>query len=166
MTHQLPALERVADYPRPPALVASDEHVRVQALGRLLADTHRSLRVLETFHPPTYYLPPEALRPELLQPAPGRSFCEWKGVARYFDVVVDPGGPAERRLRRALWSYPEPTAAFAALAGWYGLYPALMDGCWVDGEAVTPQPGDFYGGWITSRVIGPFKGDPAHPELV
>jgi len=165
MTHQPPALERVADYPRPPALVASDEHVRVQALGRLLADTHRSLRVLETFHPPTYYLPPEALRPELLQPAPGRSFCEWKGVARYFDVVVDPGGPAERRLRRALWSYPEPTAAFAALAGWYGLYTALMDGCWVDGELVTPQPGGFYGGWITSKVAGPFKGDPQHPEL-
>ncbi len=166
MTSPLPAPERVADYPRPPALVASAEHVRVQALGQVLADTRRSLRVLETFHPPTYYLPPEALRPELLQPAPGRSFCEWKGVARYFDVVVDAAGPGERRLRRAVWSYPEPTPAFAALAGWFALYPGLMDGCWVDGERVIAQPGGFYGGWITARLIGPFKGDPAHPELV
>ena len=166
MTNQQETPERVAAYPRPPALVTSTEHVRVEALGQLLADSHRSLRVLETFHPPTYYLPPEALRLELLQPAPGRSFCEWKGVARYFDVVRDPGGPGERRLRRAVWSYPEPTAAFAPLAGWYALYPALMDGCWVDGEAVTPQPGGFYGGWITSRVQGPFKGDPQHPQLV
>lgn len=166
MTSHPPAAERVADYPRPPALVASGEHVRVEALGRLLAETHRSLRVLETFHPPTYYLPPEALRLERLQPAPGRSFCEWKGVARYFDVVADPGGPGERRLRRAVWSYPDPSPAFADLAGWYALYPALMDGCWIDGEPVTPQPGGFYGGWITSRVEGPFKGDPQHPQLV
>jgi uncharacterized protein (DUF427 family) len=166
MTSHPPAVERVADYPRPPALVVSEEHVRVEALGQVLAETHRSLRVLETFHPPTYYLPPQALRLALLQPAPGRSFCEWKGVARYFDVVCDPGGPDERRLRRAVWSYPEPSPAFADLAGWYALYPALMDGCWIDGEPVTPQPGGFYGGWITSRVLGPFKGDPLHPELV
>jgi uncharacterized protein (DUF427 family) len=138
MTAQPQVPESVAAYPRPPALVASTEHVRVEALGQQLADTHRSLRVLETFHPPTYYLPPEALRLERLQPAPGRSFCEWKGVARYFDVVCDPGGPGERRLRRAVWSYPD----------------------------VIPQPGGFYGGWITSRVQGPFKGDPRHPELV
>lgn len=160
------AAERVCDYPRPPALVESTVHVRVEALGELLADTHRSLRVLETFHPPTVYLPPEAVRQELLQPSAGASFCEWKGVARYFDVVVDPGGPAERRLRRAVWTYSEPTAAFAALAGWLAVYPALMDGCWLDGERVTPQPGGFYGGWITSQVEGPFKGDPLHPELV
>lgn len=160
------AAERVCDYPRPPALVESTVHVRVEALGELLADTHRSLRVLETFHPPTVYLPPEAVRQELLQPSAGASFCEWKGVARYFDVVVRPGGPEEQRLRRAVWTYPEPTAAFAALAGWLAVYPALMDGCWLDGERVTPQPGGFYGGWITSQVEGPFKGDPLHPELV
>ncbi|MFM2080504.1 MAG: hypothetical protein RLZZ589_1555 [Cyanobacteriota bacterium] len=158
--------ERVADYPRPPALRASGEHVRVEALGRLLADTHRSLQVLETFHPPTYYLPPEAIDLELLQPAADRSFCEWKGLARYFDLVVEAGTAGERRLRRALWQYPDPTEAFAPLAGWYGLYPGLMDGCWVDGERVQPQPGGFYGGWITTRVEGPFKGDPAHPELI
>jgi uncharacterized protein (DUF427 family) len=140
--------------------------VRVEALGRVLADSRRSLRVLETFHPPTFYLPPEAVDGSLLQPAPGTSFCEWKGRARYFDVVVDGGESGERRLRRAVWHYPEPTPAFAALAGWFALYPALMDGCWVDGERVRPQPGGFYGGWITDDVEGPFKGDPRHPELI
>ena len=159
-------IERVADYPRPPALLPCTAPVRVEALGRLLAESSHCLRVLETFHPPTIYLPPESVRLELLQPAPGASFCEWKGVARYFDVVVEPGGPEERRLRRAVWSYPEPSAAFAPLTGWLAVYPALMDGCWLDGERVTPQPGGFYGGWITSRVEGPFKGDPLHPELV
>jgi uncharacterized protein (DUF427 family) len=154
-------VERVADYPRPPALVASEQRIEVRALGELLAQTQRSLKVLETFHPPTYYLPPEAVRLELLEPAAGRSFCEWKGVARYYSIVV-----GDQRLERAVWSYPEPTAAFAALAGWFALYPALMDGCWVEGERVQPQPGGFYGGWITSAVQGPFKGDPAHPELI
>ena len=160
------APERVSAYPRPPALLESGQLVRVEALGQLLAESRRSLRVLETFHPPTYYLPPEAVRQELLQPSSGASFCEWKGVARYFDVVTDAGDPAERRLRRAVWTYPEPTQAFAALAGWFAVYPALMDGCWLDGELVRPQPGGFYGGWITSQVQGPFKGDPLHPELV
>ena len=154
-------VERVADYPRPPALVASEQRIEVRALGELLAQTQRSLKVLETFHPPTYYLPPEAVRLELLEPAAGHSFCEWKGVARYYSIVV-----GDQRLERAVWSYPEPTAAFAALAGWFALYPALMDGCWVEGERVQPQPGGFYGGWITSAVQGPFKGDPAHPELI
>ena len=98
--------ELVGAYPRPPALVESSQLVRVEALGRLLAESRRSLRVLETFHPPTYYLPPEAVRQELLVPSSGASFCEWKGVARYFDVVLDGGGPAERRLRRAVWTYP------------------------------------------------------------
>ena len=153
--------ERVCDYPRPPALVASEQHVLVRALGERLAETRRSLRVLETFHPPTYYLPPEAVRTELLRPAAGRSFCEWKGVARYCDVLV-----GDRCLERALWCYDNPSPAFSALAGWYAVYPALMDGCWLDGEAVRPQPGGFYGGWISSAVEGPFKGDPDHPELI
>jgi uncharacterized protein (DUF427 family) len=153
--------ERVADYPRPPALVVSEQLIEVRALGQLLAQTRRSLRVLETFHPPTYYLPPEAMRLEWLEPAAGRSFCEWKGLARYFSVVV-----GDQRLERAVWSYANPTPAFAALAGWFALYPGRMDGCWVDGERVQPQPGGFYGGWITAAVQGPFKGDPAHPELI
>jgi uncharacterized protein (DUF427 family) len=153
--------ERVADYPRPPALVVSEQLIEVRALGQLLAQTRRSLRVLETFHPPTYYLPPEAMRLEWLEPAGGRSFCEWKGLASYFSVVV-----GDQRLERAVWSYANPTPAFAALAGWFALYPGRMDGCWVDGERVEPQPGGFYGGWITAAVQGPFKGDPAHPELI
>lgn len=154
--------ERVAAYPRPPALVACERSIRVEALGRLLAQTHRSLRVLETFHPPTFYLPPEAFDLTMLRPAGGRSFCEWKGVARYYDVVAPDG----RALERVVWQYPEPTSAYAPLAGWYALYPGAMDGCWLDGERVTPQPGGFYGGWITSEIEGPFKGDPNHPELI
>jgi uncharacterized protein (DUF427 family) len=154
--------ESVAAYPRPPALVADGRWIRVEVFGRVLAESRRSLRVLETFHPPTFYLPPESFDASLLRPAAGRSFCEWKGVARYFDVMAPDG----RALERVVWSYPEPTAAFAPLAGWYALYPGRMDGCWLDGAPVTPQPGGFYGGWITSELVGPFKGDPAHPELV
>jgi uncharacterized protein (DUF427 family) len=166
--------ERVADYPRPPALRSSSERVRVEVGGRLLCDTAATgqpplqiWKVCETFHPPTVYLPPAAMQLELLQPAVGHSFCEWKGVARYFDVVLPGvGDQPGRRLQRAVWQYPEPTPAYAPIAGWYALYPALMDGVWLAGEQVTPQPGGFYGGWITSAVIGPFKGDPAHPHLV
>ncbi len=154
--------ERVADYPRPPALVPCDRQVRVEAFGRVLAESRRSLRVLETFHPPTFYLPPAALEITMLRPAAGRSFCEWKGVARYFDVVAADG----RALERVVWQYPDPTPAYAELAGWFALYPAPMDGCWLDGELVQPQPGGFYGGWITADVEGPFKGDPLHPELI
>jgi uncharacterized protein (DUF427 family) len=157
--------EPVSSYRRPPALLTCSQHVRVEALGQLLCDTHRSLRVLETFHPPVFYLSPEDVDLTLLVAAAGSSFCEWKGVARYFDLVAPDGAGGERRLRRALWSYPSPTPAFEALAGWLACYPALMDGCWVDGERVVPQPGGFYGGWITSAVEGPFKGDPRHPEL-
>ncbi|UPM51010.1 DUF427 domain-containing protein [Synechococcus sp. A10-1-5-1] len=153
--------ERVCDYPRPPALQASSEHIVVRAFGTLLAETQASYRVLETFHPPTYYLPPEAFAKGALVPAGGRSFCEWKGIAHYFDIVL-----GDRCLPKAAWSYAQPSPSFAPVANWIALYPALMEGCWVDGELVTPQPGGFYGGWITSRVEGPFKGDPSHPELI
>lgn len=155
-------MERVRDYPRPPRLEASQDQIRVEALGEILVETQRSLRVLETFHPPTYYLPPEAMNPGLLVPAPGRpSFCEWKGVASYYDVVA-----GEQRLNRAVWTYNHPSERFRELAGWFALYPGQMDGCWVNGERVIPQQGGFYGGWITSQVDGPFKGDPSHPELI
>ena len=155
-------VERVSNYPRPPRLEPSHEHILVTALGETLVETDRSLRVLETFHPPTYYLPPEAMRSELIHPVGGRpSFCEWKGVASYFDVVV-----ADRRLTRAVWTYSNHSERFSELAGWFALYPQMMDGCWVEGERVVPQQGGFYGGWITSRVEGPFKGDPNHPELI
>ena len=155
-------MERVRDYPRPPRLEASQDQIRVEALGKILVETQRSLRVLETFHPPTYYLPPEAMNQGLLVPAPGRpSFCEWKGVASYYDVVA-----GEQRINRAVWTYNHPSERFRELAGWFALYPGQMDGCWVNGERVIPQQGGFYGGWITSQVDGPFKGDPSHPELI
>ncbi|MFM7676449.1 MAG: DUF427 domain-containing protein [Synechococcus sp.] len=157
-----PTGERVAAYPRPPRLEPCQRHLRVEVFGQVFCDTRTSLRVLETFHPPTYYLPPEAVNQALLQPAAGASFCEWKGVARYFDLV----GPARERRARAVWSYEQPTPPFQALKGWFALYPAATDGCWVDGEPVRHQPGGFYGGWITSDLIGPYKGDPLHPELV
>ncbi len=155
------SIERVCDYPRPPALVASTQHLLIHAGGTRLAETHRSYRVLETFHPPTYYLPPEAFGLGRLRPAQGRSFCEWKGLASYYDVVSEHG-----TLPRAAWSYPAPSPDFVAIAGWVAVYPALMDGCWIDGERVQPQPGGFYGGWISAAVQGPFKGDPLHPELI
>ena len=155
-------MERVRDYPRPPRLETCQDLVRVEALGEVLVETQRSLRVLETFHPPTYYLPPEAMNQGLLIPAPGRpSFCEWKGVASYYDVVA-----GEQRINRAVWTYNHPSERFLELAGWFALYPGQMDGCWVNGERVIPQQGGFYGGWITSQVEGPFKGDPSHPELI
>ncbi|CAE07844.1 DUF427 domain-containing protein [Parasynechococcus marenigrum] len=155
-------MERVRDYPRPPRLDACQDQIRVEVLGEVLVETQRSLRVLETFHPPTYYLPPEAMNQGLLVPAPGRpSFCEWKGVASYYDVVA-----GEQRINRAVWTYNHPSERFRELAGWFALYPGQMDGCWVNGERVIPQQGEFYGGWITSQVEGPFKGDPNHPELI
>ena len=155
-------MERVRDYPRPPRLEASQDQIRVEALGEILVETQRSLRVLETFHPPTYYLPPEAMNQGLLVPAPGRpSFCEWKGVASYYDVVA-----GERRLNRAVWTYNHPSERFRELAGWFALYPGQMDGCWVNGERVIPQQRGCYGGWISSQLEGPFKGDPSFPELI
>lgn len=153
--------ERVADYPRPPALELIETPVRIEVGGQVLAEADRAWRVLETFHPPTIYLPAEAFRADLLRPAEGRSICEWKGVARYLDVVG--AGPTRQR---ALWCYDAPWEPYSALAGWYGVYASRMDACWLGGERVQPQPGGFYGGWITSQVEGPFKGDPLHPELI
>ena len=153
--------EKVANYPRPPRLEISPDRVLVRVGGEVLFDGIGCKRVLETFHPPTYYLPPEGTNRELLVSAPGRSFCEWKGVADYFDVLA--GG---HRIQRAVWRYSTPTEAFQSIAGWFALYPGLMDGCWLNGEEVTAQPGGFYGGWISSAVEGPFKGDPHHPELI
>jgi len=117
--------------------------------------TTRAWRVLETSHPPGWYLPRADWLPDALEPADGASFCEFKGVASYLDVV---GGGM--RAARAAWTYEEPTAAFAALAGAVAVYPAAVDACFVDGERVRPQEGGFYGGWITDDVVGPFKGAP------
>lgn len=145
----------VWDFPRPPALVQWGEEVTVEIGGVVVASTTEAWCVLETSHPPTYYLPPDCFVPGALRPASGSSYCEWKGHASYLDVI---GG--EVVAAAAAWTYPEPTAGFAALRDHVALYPAAMDRCLVDGELVAPQPGGFYGGWITSRVVGPFKGAP------
>ena len=150
-----PGQEPVWDYPRPPVLRHSDERVVVLLGGVEICETVTSYRVLETSHPPTYYLPRSAFLPGSLREAGGSSYCEWKGTAAYLDVV---GG--SRVAERAGWYYPQPAARFAAIAGHVALYPAAMDECLVDGERVQPQPGGFYGGWITSTVVGPFKGVP------
>ena len=146
--------ESVWDYPRPPALRPCDRHVRVAAGEEALADTTASIRVLETASPPTFYLPPSDVVAERLVVVPGSSFCEWKGSAEYLALASD------RRGRPVAWRYPEPSARFRPIAGYLSFYPALVD-CFVDDEKVRPQPGGFYGGWITDDVVGPFKGDPA-----
>jgi uncharacterized protein (DUF427 family) len=148
--------ESVWDYPRPPVVVPSREHVVIELDGEVVADTRRSFRVLETSHPPGYYLPAEAVGPGVLRPVPGTTWCEFKGSASYFDVV----GPSGRVVPRAAWHYPHPTPGYEALVGHVAFYPGRMDRCTVDDETVVAQPGDFYGGWITSRVTGPFKGAP------
>jgi uncharacterized protein (DUF427 family) len=150
-----PGQESVWDYPRPPRMEDVDKEVKVVFGGVTLAYTTRAKRVLETSHPPVYYVPPEDIRMEHLEPAGGRSLCEWKGVAGYYDVVAD-----ERREGRAAWYYPDPVPAYAALKDHVAFYPSRMDACWVDGEKVEAQEGDFYGGWITSEIVGPFKGAP------
>jgi len=150
-----PGQESVWDYPRPPALRSSTESVQVVLGGVTIASTTRSLQVLETSHPPTYYLPRESFLDGVLVPTEGASFCEWKGQASYFDVV---GGDV--RVERGAWTYLAPTSRFAEITGTIALMPATMDRCVVDGEDVVPQEGSFYGGWITSKVAGPFKGGP------
>jgi uncharacterized protein (DUF427 family) len=149
-----PGQESVWDYPRPPRLEPTGEHVVVRLAGAVVADTRAAFRVLETSQAPAYYLPPGDVRSELLTPSDRRSFCEWKGTASYFDVTV-----GDVVARAAAWSYPEPTRPFAPIAGYLSFYPQLVD-CFVDGEQVGPMPGGFYGGWVTSRVVGPFKGAP------
>lgn len=150
-----PGQESVWDYPRPPRLEASARHLKIVFNGEVIAETSRSQRVLETSHPPVYYIPPEDVREEFLLPATGASFCEWKGEAGYRTVRV-----GDREVRSAAWFYPDPTPAFAAIKGYLAFYPGRMDECFVDGERVAAQPGDFYGGWITGEIVGPFKGEP------
>lgn len=150
-----PDEESVWDYPRPPALERLARPVRVVLGGERIVDAPWAWRVLETSHPPQIYIDPAFFTPGALVPAEGSSFCEWKGRARYFDVR---GGG--QLAARAAWSYPEPTARFAGIAGCVALYAGPMDACFVGDERVTPQPGGFYGGWITPNIKGPFKGGP------
>ena len=143
--------ESVWDYPRPPRVEATADRIRIRLGGRVIADTTDAVRVLETSHPPVYYLPRSAFADGVLTPADGASFCEFKGAARYLSV-----GDA----LRSAWFYPKPSPGYEALVDRVAVYPSAMDSCEVAGETVTPQAGDFYGGWITSKVVGPFKGEP------
>lgn len=148
-----PGQESVWDYPRPPRLEENARRIRVVFNGMVIADTRRAKRVLETSHPPVYYIPPEDIAMEHVKPAPGASFCEWKGQAIYYSVRV-----GERVAEKAAWAYPAPTERFTAIRDHLAFYPSKMDECYVDDELVEAQPGDFYGGWITSDITGPFKG--------
>jgi uncharacterized protein (DUF427 family) len=147
--------ESVWDYPRPPRLESFEGSITIELGGEVIASTQRGFRVLETSHPPTYYLPADAFAAGVLRPAAGSSWCEWKGAASYFDLVT-----TSRTAAHAAWTYPSPTAGFEPLAGAVAVMAASVDRCTVNGETVVPQPGGFYGGWITSWVVGPFKGVP------
>ena len=149
-----PGQESVWDYPRPPRLEATKRRIRVELADSTIADSTRALRVLETSHPPTYYVHPDDVRWDHLEPAPGVSICEWKGQASYWTVRV---GGEERPA--AAWSYRDPDPSFATIVDHVAFYPALVD-CFVDDELARPQPGRFYGGWVTSDLVGPFKGAP------
>jgi uncharacterized protein (DUF427 family) len=149
-----PGQASVWDFPRPPRLAPDTREVVIRWGTTEVARTRRAIRVLETAHPPSFYIPWEDVARSLLQPAAGASVCEWKGPAIYWSLV-----DGERRLPHVAWSYPRPNASSAALANCVSFYPRELD-CRVDGEAVLPQPGGFYGGWITPELVGPFKGAP------
>jgi uncharacterized protein (DUF427 family) len=150
-----PGQESVWDYPRPPSAEVTGRHVVVELGGVVVADTRRAVRVCETSHPPVYYVPRDDIAPGVLERGQGGSWCEWKGAATYWDVVV-----AGVRAAGIAWSYEDPSPGFEHLRGAVAFYPAAVDRALVDGELVQPQPGGFYGGWITSDVVGPFKGAP------
>lgn len=150
-----PGQESVWDYPRPPRLEPVTVPLQVVFNGVTIASTRRGVRVLETSHPPTYYFPPDDIVEGAMQLVEGSSVCEWKGVARYFDVVSGP-----RRAGRAAWAYPHPRPRYAAMADMVAFMPSAMDQCLVGDEVARPQSGGFYGGWITAAVVGPFKGEP------
>jgi uncharacterized protein (DUF427 family) len=150
-----PGQESVWDYPRPPRVEPVSGEVTIRLGGELIAHTANAVRVLETSHPPVYYLPIADFVPGSLIDAAGSSFCEFKGMARYLDVrgsgLVRSG---------AAWNYPNPSPGFELLRDRVAVYAGQMDECTVSGEVVTPQPGGFYGGWITASIAGPFKGVP------
>jgi uncharacterized protein (DUF427 family) len=150
-----PDQESVWDYPRPPRLERTDRLLVVEHAGTRIAESRAGWRVLETSQPPAFYLPPGDVATDLLEPSGRRSWCEWKGQATYWTARV-----GDEVAEDAAWSYPSPTPGFEAIAGHLAFYPQKVDACFVDGERVDPNPGSFYGGWITSAVVGPFKGAP------
>lgn len=151
-----PGQESVWDYPRPPRLEPVAKRIRVEHGGVTIADSERAMRICETASAPTYYLPRDDVAMDhLLESGARASHCEWKGEAKYFDVEV-----GDRLAPAAAWCYPNPYEEFAAIAGWIAFMPQPMDACWVGDDPVTPQPGGFYGGWVTPELTGPIKGAP------
>jgi uncharacterized protein (DUF427 family) len=151
-----PGQESAWDYPRPPRVEPVTELVRVVVDGIVVADSTRGFRVLETSHPPTYYLPLADVRADLLVASPSSSFCEFKGRASYRTLVL----PSGRRIEDVAWTYPKPSPGFEAIAGHLAFYASKVNEAWVGDELARPQAGGFYGGWVTLRVVGPFKGEP------
>lgn len=147
--------ESVWDYPRPPRVEDVPKFVQVVFNGVPLATTHRAKRVLETSHPPVYYIPPEDVWMEYLFETEKSSFCEFKGVAHYYTIKI-----YEREAIDAAWFFPYPNPGYEGIKNYIAFYPAKMEACYVDSERVKPQEGGFYGGWITRDIIGPFKGAP------
>ena len=146
--------ESVWDYPRPPRIENFSKHIEVMFNGVIIAETNRAKRVMETSHPPVYYIPPEDVKMEYFSPAENKTFCEWKGEASYYHLTI-----GDKQARYACWNYPNPITAFAELKNYIAFYAQKMDACCIDDELVTPQPGKFYGGWITKNIVGPFKGE-------
>ena len=146
--------ESVWDYPRPPKLELTNHHITIEFGGETIASSNRAYRVLETSHPPVYYLPQDDLRMAFIfQNSNKRSFCEFKGRAIYWDIKT-----AQKSVKEVAWSYPSPTPSFSGIKDYLAFYPSQMDACYVNDELVKAQEGDFYGGWITSNIVGPFKG--------
>lgn len=150
-----PGQTSVWSFPRPAIAEPSRALVVIRHAGLTIAETRRAWRVVETSHPPSWYLPPDAVAPGLLMPSERRSWCEWKGMARYWHLALPTGV-----MRDVGWSYPDPTPAFSGIADHIAFYCAPFDACLVDGMRATPQPGGFYGGWVTPDLAGPFKGGP------
>ncbi|MBI5931755.1 MAG: DUF427 domain-containing protein [Chloroflexi bacterium] len=155
MPNETPQQESVWDYPRPPRLEPTSKRIKVVFNGIVVAETEHALRLLETSHPPSYYIPPEDIRMEYFSATTQRTFCEFKGSASYWTLKI-----GEVISENVAWSYANPSRGYEALKDYLAFYPSRVEACYVNDEKVTPQAGDFYGGWITSDIIGPFKGGP------
>lgn len=145
--------ESVWDYPRPPKLETFNGSIKIIFNSEIIYENNTAFRILETSHPPTYYLPVEQFKSGVLIPIPGSSYCEFKGKANYYDIKVN-----DKTAHKAAWYYPKPNPVYAPIANFVSVYAHMMDACYVNDELVQAQEGDFYGGWITSNIVGPFKG--------
>jgi uncharacterized protein (DUF427 family) len=148
--------ESVWDYPRPPRVEPVPQCVRIVFNGIEIVHSTAAFRVLETSHPPSYYIPPADIAMHYLTAGHGATtLCEWKGAATYFSLQV-----GDKHANHVAWAYAVPTPGFVQIKDHLAFYAGQMDACYVGAESVTAQPGGFYGGWITAGIIGPFKGVP------